>query len=294
MLLEALSDGLRKLSVEDDYRLRLSESGMCARALAFERRLWMRRAELEACNKVIADQPAETEPEVLAALRETLADLGTAASGAEGAEPTPDRLRVCGEMGHKLEALVCDWLEAGGVKVEHRQREVAFKIRDDMPPVLGHIDGIVEVAKSLWTVDVKGVGEGTFRHVANALPLDWDFPNAVKHREQAHSYTAALRAEGVNVQGTILLYVNRSSGEVRDFMLSFDSRAVDRIRARLLRVVADAGEAREELREYGLDGGCLARACEWCDWQTPCWGPTKLVKIGRRNRRVLESYVEEL
>lgn len=303
MLLDALQQGLRLAAVEEDYRLRLSQAGHCARELAYQRGLAQMEDEVASLRAVLAEPQ---EPAVVEEIGQAIAEVERRlAVWTINVPQKPAKMSTCAEIGHSLEQKAMEWLALGGVEVRHRQLEVALDLGPGYEPVLGHLDcevsgdgGPVREHVAEFCVDVKGVGEGTFRHLTSRHFSEWDFPNVCAHRGQAHGYAHARRLVNPRVQGTVLLYCNRSSGEWWEVIVPYDSREAARLIERLRRVVADGGRAEESMREHELqeypEAGLrclLPRACEWCDWKVPCWGELGTVRTGRADRSVPRRFL---
>lgn len=232
---------------------------------------------------------AVQEDEVLRASGAGTCARALAFSRRERPEMRPN-LEVCARLGHALEAAVVEWLAEGGVTVEHRQREVWFPVTDSYR-IAGHIDGTVTLpGGEVALLDIKGVGDGSFREWRKGGMLGTEFPNVRGWYAQLQAYMEGLRLDGVPVQHGVVLGINRSSGWAHEEVIPYDAAEVGKIRARFAQVLGDEGQCSAMLREHGLEqSALLPRACEWCDHKLACWGETEPVKVGRRDRQAVKT-----
>ncbi len=168
-------------------------------------------------------------------------------------------------LGRILEPAIVAMLEASGIEVEQRQRDLIWREFQ----LSGHIDGVLRVDGTKLVLEIKTASKFSFEKVRKA-------GSAAELLEDRRSYIrgyvvqAALYALLMGLPGALLLFFDKDSGQTHTLAVSLDDPAVlDAAESALKRFerVNAAIEAKEDLPPEPGDH------CSGCPFLGPCAPP---------------------
>ena len=90
----------------------------------------------------------------------------------------------------------------------------------------GYIDGIVLISGKWFVLEIKSCNDNSFRYLKNVLKEPRSY-----HKTQSQLYVFADKKldRDIDLQGSIVLYVNKDSGEELDFYVPRDKESIEGI-----------------------------------------------------------------
>ena len=186
------------------------------------------------------------------------------------------------DVGHAIHELIQEWLQESGVYIPFKDPITGLipinkfngKPDPEFPITFapleikkGGVDGVVKLSDQLWLVEAKSIKQERFEELIETKK---------DHRIQANIYIGAFeqnRAQGAYshipelegtdiVQGVIYLYLNKNTGEFKEYVESFDKEVLHKVFKKY-----------EEFKEYVNEKELPPKTdhfCPWCPWRTKC------------------------
>lgn len=193
--------------------------------------------------------------------------------GIEG-EPLAGRSILVFDLGNRIEAMLREWAERGGLELFDAQREVSMALPDageEFAWVRGHLDGTVLASDGEKHVfDFKSIATLGFNRVERE-------GTEYAYRCQMNAY---MEATGLRTWA-IVVYMDKNTQHLHESIVPYDAGIVDEIRARFLRVVRSTPAElpprehvakAEVVRKAATGKWVLPWECAYCQFKKPCWG----------------------
>jgi hypothetical protein len=192
--------------------------------------------------------------------------LGYQAAGVSG------RSQMAMDDGRLHEDNLIARIMALGHPVRDRQREV----RTEYPPIVGHVDGIVEIYSVEYLLEIKTANHFEFEKIRK---------EGVERSHPEYYAQVQFYINRLGLSRAIVLLKNRSNAALHEELIPGDSRYYQRILDRATRLWESI--QRHELfeREYSRE----SRQCAWCRYNHYCWPEVDFehAESGGRAARVL-------
>jgi hypothetical protein len=122
-------------------------------------------------------------------------------------------------------------------------------------PVVGHPDGQISSLKA--TLELKSVSDNTFRMIKNQnIPLP-------QHIDQANLYASV-----VGDQNVLIVYINRDTGDMEEFMFPTDEALARAIKSKFMGVLERSDKKELHKRPYA---DASEAPCWYCPHVTRCY-----------------------
>ncbi|NLR94920.1 PD-(D/E)XK nuclease family protein [Flammeovirga agarivorans] len=167
-------------------------------------------------------------------------------------DPIPASLQLTFDIGHFVHLYVQECLRQQGIL-----EAAEYPIRNRKRKVDGRADGIVNLRKKRYVLEVKTHGDFTTKHLKYA-PIE-------KHEGQASFYANELIQQGEQIDGIIYLYINKNTSEIREFI-----RPVRKDLVRAMNKIVDEGLSKTLPSKRKCKVSDSQRACS-CPYRTTCW-----------------------
>lgn len=133
--------------------------------------------------------------------------------------------------------------------------------------IIGHADGIVQIGGTTYVLELKTIND---RGYATTTSPKGD------HIRQVHAYM-----KGLGINKTIIIYINKNTGQLKEFVVDFDQTVYDvQVKARINYYFNRIRKKQLPPRE-----GASAHAfpCTYCSFQRECWETATLKAWMKKN-----------
>lgn len=178
------------------------------------------------------------------------------------ADKFPDRTMLVFEDGNIHEMLILDHIRKTVFHVDElKGRNQRIEIATiNGRKMTGEIDGLItDPLNKTRLLEIKSINHFGFERLKDG-PIDG-------HRRQANLYLHGLRAAGFDIDEAVILYKNKNTAAMKEFVITYDAEQAQRDIALFISVEELAKKGEVPARPYEMDSW----QCQYCRWQEHCW-----------------------